>query len=260
MAENVPPATTAGQNSTTANSAGSGPEQMQNRGIPYYEKLRRELRETIQKKRLMDKNMAALEESIYRFEQSYLEETGAGNIIKGFDNYIKGASGVSGIGAGSSLGSMAGGGGGGSGGGGPMTRRKTAVQDCDRVFSRSSASFMRDSPAPSSANTTPSHAPTPTSASIPGTNANRDNNTPNNTTTNNNNSAPSSIKGGTSSNKKNKKATSGSASANINTNTNANSDGQSAGGRGRERDDGDDAESGGNKQPVKRLKITYGRD
>ncbi|KAI5282357.1 Chromatin modification- protein meaf6 [Ascosphaera aggregata] len=29
----------------------------QTRGLPYYEKLRRELRETIQKKRLLDKNM-----------------------------------------------------------------------------------------------------------------------------------------------------------------------------------------------------------
>lgn len=32
---------------------------------------------------------------------------------------------------------------GGSGTGGPTTRRKSAVQDADRVFSRSSASFMR---------------------------------------------------------------------------------------------------------------------
>ncbi|OJD20300.1 hypothetical protein ACJ73_08364, partial [Blastomyces percursus] len=136
MTENIPPTTAAGGKSIPAD---SGPEQLQNRGIPYYEKLRRELRETIQKKRLMDKNMAALEESIYRFEQSYLEETGAGNIIKGFDNYIKGSSGVSGIGLGGSLGSMTGGG----GTGGPATRRKTAVQDSDRVFSRSSASFMR---------------------------------------------------------------------------------------------------------------------
>lgn len=28
-----------------------------NRGLPYYEKLRRELRDTLQKKRLMDKSM-----------------------------------------------------------------------------------------------------------------------------------------------------------------------------------------------------------
>ncbi|KKZ64333.1 chromatin modification-like protein EAF6 [[Emmonsia] crescens] len=271
MTENIPPATAAGGSGPNGVAAVSGPEQMQNRGIPYYEKLRRELRETIQKKRLMDKSMAALEESIYRFEQSYLEETGAGNIIKGFDNYIKGSSGVSGIGLGSSLGSMTGG----SGTGGPATRRKTAVQDSDRVFSRSSASFMRDSPAPSSANTTPSHAPTPTSASIPSLNrdnsySNRDkDNTNNNTNNNSNISAASSVKGST--NKKNKKSSAAAnananananINANTNTNANANSDTNSSAvrGRERERDDDDDAESGSNKQPVKRLKITYGRD
>ena len=43
MAENVPP-------STGASGAGT-------RGVPYYEKLKRDLRDTIQKKRLLDKNM-----------------------------------------------------------------------------------------------------------------------------------------------------------------------------------------------------------
>ncbi|KAK4698156.1 chromatin modification-related protein EAF6, partial [Lecanoromycetidae sp. Uapishka_2] len=76
MAENVPP---------PAASADA------TRGVPYYEKLKRDLRETLQKKRLLDKNMATLEDQIYRYEASYLEETGAGNIIKGFDNYIKGS-------------------------------------------------------------------------------------------------------------------------------------------------------------------------
>ncbi|KAL8997316.1 MAG: hypothetical protein Q9188_006351, partial [Gyalolechia gomerana] len=77
MSENIPPP------STTTDTT---------RGIPYYEKLKRDLRETLQKKRALDKNMAALEDQIYRFEASYLEETSsAGNIIKGFDNYIKGS-------------------------------------------------------------------------------------------------------------------------------------------------------------------------
>lgn len=57
MTENIPPATAAGGSGPNGVAAVSGPEQMQNRGIPYYEKLRRELRETIQKKRLMDKSM-----------------------------------------------------------------------------------------------------------------------------------------------------------------------------------------------------------
>lgn len=30
------------------------------RGVPYYEKLKRDLRETLQKKRLLDKNMVQL--------------------------------------------------------------------------------------------------------------------------------------------------------------------------------------------------------
>ena len=105
-----------------------------------------------------------------------MEETVAGNIIKGFDNYIKGSTAAGGASAT-------------GGGGGTSTRRKGQVMDADRIFSRSSVSFMRvctllflrslcskpgfadlvscsfsqELSPTSSAQTTPSHAATPTS-------------------------------------------------------------------------------------------------
>ncbi|KAJ4296275.1 hypothetical protein N0V90_006320 [Kalmusia sp. IMI 367209] len=135
MAENAPPAAAA--NAVTDPS----------RGMPYYERLRRDLRESLQKKRAIDHNLEQLEATIVRVETQYLEETSAGNIIKGFDNYIKGAATVST-----------------GGSAGTATRRKAQVSDADRIFSRSSSSFLRDSSTPGSAQTTPSHAPTPSSS------------------------------------------------------------------------------------------------
>lgn len=153
MAENIPPPTT-----TTTTTSTMGVDQI--RGLPYYEKLKKDLRETLQKKRLLDKNMTQLEDQIYRYESSYLEETSAGNIIKGFDNYIKGSGAPTGgststaTGGGGSGGL---GGGGGGGGGGTSTRRKAGGNGGDewRVFSRSSASFMRELSPPSSAQVSP---------------------------------------------------------------------------------------------------------
>jgi hypothetical protein len=68
----------------------------------------------------------ALEDNILRTETQYLEETTAGNIIKGFDNYIKGAATTTA-----------------TSGAGTATRRKAQVSDVDRIFSRSSSSFLR---------------------------------------------------------------------------------------------------------------------
>jgi chromatin modification-related protein EAF6 len=98
-----------------------------------------------------------VEAQLHAQETTYLEETSiAGNIIKGFDNYIKS----------STVGTASGGGGGtisGAAAGGAMgARRKAAVNESDRVFSRSSVSYMRDSETPTSATSTPNHVGTPT--------------------------------------------------------------------------------------------------
>ncbi|TQS34637.1 hypothetical protein Golomagni_04971 [Golovinomyces magnicellulatus] len=55
-----------------------------------YEKTRKELREFIQKRREIERALAAQEEIIIKKEQEYLEETPLGNIITGFDNYTRG--------------------------------------------------------------------------------------------------------------------------------------------------------------------------
>ncbi|KAI4609668.1 uncharacterized protein J4E88_004322 [Alternaria novae-zelandiae] len=133
MAENAAPGSA---NNTGADSS---------RGMPYYERLRRDLRESLNKKRIIDNSLLQLEDNILRVETQYLEETSAGNIIKGFDNYIKGAATTTT-----------------AGGAGTATRRKAPISDADRIFSRSSTSFLRESSTPGSA--TPSHAPTPTSS------------------------------------------------------------------------------------------------
>lgn len=232
MADTAPaapaaPATNAPAAQTPSATAGApnapADQNATSRGLPYYEKLRRELRDTIGKKRLMDKTMAQLEDQIFRFEQSYLEETTAGNIIKGFDNYIKGSASGSSLGAsGLSLGSGVGG------------RRKAAVTDGDRVFSHSSASYRMDSPGPSSAQTTPSHAATPTST--PGGNA------PSNKS-NGDGSVPASAGGIKNGASKNKKKSTGGGSKNT------------KGKNQTEELSGDE-----DKPPVKRLKISYGRE
>ncbi|KAK3077633.1 hypothetical protein LTS18_009713, partial [Coniosporium uncinatum] len=137
MAENAPPM-----------SAGASGQGDSSRGMPYYEKLRRDLRNTIKQKRELEERMSTIDDSIYKLEGDYLESTPAGNIIKGFDNYIKATSTSTSSGAGA----------------GSSTRRKTGISDADRLFSRSSASALRQESTPSSAQTTPSHAPTPTSS------------------------------------------------------------------------------------------------
>lgn len=111
MAENQPP---------TASATADQP------GRPYYESLRTTLRGTLAKKRALDEQLAALEENIYKLETSYLEDTGgAGNIVRGFDNWVKGV--VVG----------------GDKRGADDRKARARVRDEDRIFSRSSLSWMR---------------------------------------------------------------------------------------------------------------------
>lgn len=114
MAENVPP-NSAG--AATSDSTANQP------GRPYYESLRTTLRSTLEKKRKLDEQLAAIEDQIFKAEGSYLEETASsGNIVRGFDGWVKGVQ---------------------VGGRAADDRRRGRVRDDDRVFSRSSVSWMR---------------------------------------------------------------------------------------------------------------------
>ncbi len=115
MAENVPP---------TSASAAAAAANADQPGRPYYESLRTTLRQTIEKKRKLDEQIAAVEDQIFKAEGSYLEETAnSGNIVRGFDGWVKGVQ---------------------VGGRGSVDdRRRGRVRDDDRVFSRSSVGWMK---------------------------------------------------------------------------------------------------------------------
>lgn len=118
-------------------------------GRPYYESLRTTLRGSLTKKKQIDEQLATLEEQIYKLESNYLEDTsGAGNIVRGFDNWVKGVV----IGTDNRRGD-------------DRKGARTRVRDEDRIFSNSSMTWIRsqESPGDASAANTPSHAPTPSS-------------------------------------------------------------------------------------------------
>ena len=113
MTENKPPA----EAQASATSVADQP------GRPYYEQLRTTLRGTLDKKRKLDDRLAALEDQIFKLEGAYLEETSnSGNIVRGFDGWVKGVS---------------------VGGRGADDRRRGRVRDEDRVFSHSSVGWMK---------------------------------------------------------------------------------------------------------------------
>lgn len=111
MTENVPPSTVAA--TATADQPGR----------PYYESLRATLRQTLEKKRKLDEQLAAVEDQIFRSEGAYLEDTAnSGNIIKGFDGWVKGVQ----------VGQKA-----------IDDRRKGRFKEDERLFSKSSVSWMK---------------------------------------------------------------------------------------------------------------------
>ncbi|KIH86994.1 hypothetical protein SPBR_08676 [Sporothrix brasiliensis 5110] len=86
-------------------------------GMPYYEKSRQHLKELLQKRKVLERQLHTREEAISQKESEYLENTISGNIITGFDNYVKGITGAA------------------------AQRRKTGLTEANRVFSRSSISY-----------------------------------------------------------------------------------------------------------------------
>ncbi|KAI1262939.1 NuA4-domain-containing protein [Xylariaceae sp. FL1019] len=130
MAENVQPGAGAG--------AGAGDQP----GLAHYEKQRQYLKELIQSRKSIERQLVAQEATILQKETEYLESTPYGNIIAGFDGYIKGGSNAA--------------------------RKRTGLIDQSRVFSRSSISHNPQHPEHSeaqSATSTPA-APTPVSTSF----------------------------------------------------------------------------------------------
>lgn len=112
MAENIPP-----DMALPASASADQP------GRPYYEALRSTLRQTLERKRKLDEQLATVEDQIFKLESSYLEETASsGNIVRGFDGWVKGVQ----------VGRAAG-----------EDRRRGRIRDEDRVFSRSSVSWVR---------------------------------------------------------------------------------------------------------------------
>ncbi|EFY88642.1 PWI domain mRNA processing protein, putative [Metarhizium acridum CQMa 102] len=120
-----------------------------------YKKSQARVRELIEKRRVLEKRLTQVEDTIVSKEAAYLESTPSGNIITGFDNYMKGTSGAA------------------------AQRRKAGPADQNRVFSKSSISYRPNNgvlltrhPDSTPGSTPASHAPTPVSATF------RDNGTP----------------------------------------------------------------------------------
>ncbi|ROT37405.1 NuA4-domain-containing protein [Sodiomyces alkalinus F11] len=126
-------------NNTGAASVVSGPAPT----MQMYKEEQARLRTMLDRRNQLARRIAAIEADIESKENTYLDSTPYGNIIAGFDNYIKGTSGSG------------------------AQRRKQGNAEQNRVFSRSSISYRPGSEATTPGGSTPaSHAPTPQSASF----------------------------------------------------------------------------------------------
>ncbi|KAI9227831.1 MAG: NuA4-domain-containing protein, partial [Piptocephalis tieghemiana] len=100
-----------------------------------------EVHDLLKRKKQVDKNLSALEVSIYNYEGGYLEDTrmAGGNIVRGFDGFLQGSSGRasrSGLDS-MSIMSPTGGRSGGS------SRSSAVLHDRDRIFSHSSMTYAK---------------------------------------------------------------------------------------------------------------------
>lgn len=98
-----------------------------------YETTKKALKANISKKRQIDRTLTDLESQIFLFEGSYLTNTAAsgGNIVKGFDSYLKTNSVVGGVGSGRAT---------------SINTNLLGSQDVppdDRMFSLSSSTYKR---------------------------------------------------------------------------------------------------------------------
>ncbi|KAI1383232.1 NuA4-domain-containing protein [Hypoxylon trugodes] len=108
-----------------------------------YNRQRQTLKELLAKRKQQERQLAQLEHNIADLEQKYLGNTRFGNIVKGFDNYIKGTSSAA-------------------------QRKQGELKEEDYIWSRSSISHNSlhpDNPETPSATSTPA-APTPVSTSF----------------------------------------------------------------------------------------------
>lgn len=86
-----------------------------------YARTKQELIEALAKKRNLDRQLIQCEVQLYEAEAQYLAETstgsgGGGNIIQGFDGYLKNTG---------------------------LSKRRTEISDADRMFSNSSSTYAK---------------------------------------------------------------------------------------------------------------------